>query len=82
MTLITLEYVLGAAVLGLLIAVISKRGQRRYPPGLDGLPIVGNLFNMPKSRNWLAYQEWGRKYGTSFHHNGTSEYFMDMEIRG
>ena len=51
---------------GLLALFVFSRGterRHRYPPGPKGLPIVGNLFDVPKDYGWLTYQEWGRKYG-------------------
>ncbi|PFH46689.1 hypothetical protein AMATHDRAFT_69284 [Amanita thiersii Skay4041] len=33
------------------------------PPGPKGIPIVGNVADMPTEKDWLTYAEWGRKYG-------------------
>lgn len=33
------------------------------PPGPKGLPIIGNVFDMPKSDEWLIMTKWGKKYG-------------------
>ena len=33
------------------------------PPGPPGLPIVGNLFDMPKSYDWLHYAALNKQYG-------------------
>ncbi|KIJ23526.1 hypothetical protein M422DRAFT_275879 [Sphaerobolus stellatus SS14] len=35
----------------------------RLPPGPPGLPIIGNLFDMPKRRAWLTFARWGKEYG-------------------
>ncbi|KAF8989842.1 OrdA protein, partial [Hymenopellis radicata] len=35
------------------------------PPGPHGWPLIGNIYNMPKtdSDQWRVYAAWGRKYG-------------------
>ncbi|KAG6915648.1 hypothetical protein DXG01_010612 [Tephrocybe rancida] len=33
------------------------------PPGPTGLPIVGNVADMPASKEWVVFAEWGRKWG-------------------
>ncbi|KAH6917900.1 cytochrome P450 98A3 [Coprinopsis sp. MPI-PUGE-AT-0042] len=57
----------GIVLVYILKLVTSKRKQnpRRlpYPPGPKGYPIVGNLFQLPAHKPWLAYKEFGRQYG-------------------
>jgi hypothetical protein len=36
------------------------------PPGPRGYPLIGNIFDMPSSREWETFTEWGRKYGRFF----------------
>ncbi|KAJ7810244.1 cytochrome P450 [Mycena olivaceomarginata] len=45
------------SVLGSLI----RKGN--LPPGPGGLPILGNLLQIPKDRAWLAFSEWRKTYG-------------------
>lgn len=33
------------------------------PPGPRGLPVVGNVADMPAKKEWLTFAEWGRKWG-------------------
>lgn len=35
----------------------------RYPPGPRGLPLLGNLFDIPQRAPWETYTRWGKQYG-------------------
>lgn len=43
----------------------SKLNPQRLPlpPGPKPLPIVGNLFDVPKSLPWVTYANWGKLHG-------------------
>ena len=58
-------YGLIAAILAVcfLGAHIKKRKRAPLPPGPIGLPIIGNLFELPHSYPWLAYANWAEQYG-------------------
>jgi hypothetical protein len=57
---------LGAVILSLLVwwRKRSSIAHVSLPPGPKKLPVIGNLFDMPKERQWTAYQRWAKEYGT------------------
>ncbi|KAI0043418.1 cytochrome P450 [Auriscalpium vulgare] len=53
------------AFLGVLKHYDNRRSRRGFPipPGPRGLPLIRNTSDIPKSRSWVVYKEWARKYG-------------------
>ena len=48
-----------------LIAILHLKGRDYVSfPGPPRLWLLGNALNMPKTREWLTFAEWGRLYGT------------------
>lgn len=68
---LSLEYlVLDLAALSLFTYVVrtwladrSRRQGLQYPPGPRGIPILGNLFDIPQRQPWETYTRWGKQYG-------------------
>ncbi|KAJ7479887.1 cytochrome P450 [Mycena latifolia] len=50
-------------ILALWIAYGFLHPKRRYPPGPTGIPLIGNLFQLPKSKPWIHYAHWARVFG-------------------
>ncbi|KAG0702324.1 cytochrome P450 [Suillus ampliporus] len=47
--------------------VFTKKNPAPYPPGPPGWPLVGNVLDMPHTKPWLTFAEWGKKYGDISH---------------
>lgn len=33
------------------------------PPGPRGLPLIGNILDMPTEKEWLKFAQWGETFG-------------------
>ncbi|KZP29740.1 cytochrome P450 [Athelia psychrophila] len=57
---------LGLLVVALYIGLNAKKST--YPPGPRGLPLIGNLLDMPKKDAWLQYREWSEEFKSDIIH--------------
>ena len=56
---------LGTVIVAVALLVFLKQRLSRppYPPGPKGLPIVGNIYDLPPSCEWITYAKWSRQFG-------------------
>ncbi|PBL03455.1 cytochrome P450 [Armillaria gallica] len=57
---------LGAFLLYRLLSSIRRR-RLPLPPGPNGLPLIGNLWDVPAEYSWLTYAQWAATYGDVFY---------------
>ncbi|KAJ7250652.1 cytochrome P450 [Mycena rebaudengoi] len=59
----------GIAISSALIynTLTKPRRSAPLPPGPRGLPLLGNLLDLPKSHSWETFALWGEKYGGIIH---------------
>ncbi|RPD61603.1 cytochrome P450 [Lentinus tigrinus ALCF2SS1-7] len=56
----------------------SRTGGARLPPGPRGLPLVGNLFNAPKSKPWIGYRDLSLIHGNIVHVNILGQHMVAL----
>ncbi|KAI4519194.1 cytochrome P450 [Schizophyllum commune Loenen D] len=63
MALDTLDYAALLTIVGAAACLYShRRDDLPLPPGPRKLPVVGNLFHMPRSLEWEKYTEWAKEF--------------------
>lgn len=62
----TVDYLVSFVGLAVLVVFLQKRRNPSglpYPPGPKGLPLLGNIFDIPKQSPWKVYAQWAKQYG-------------------
>ncbi|KAG7447374.1 cytochrome P450 [Guyanagaster necrorhizus] len=59
---------LACLVLGYVLYKLCTARKLRLPPGPRGLPIIGNIYNVPKRDEWIAYRDMAQQYNSDIIH--------------
>nr|BAL05118.1 cytochrome P450 [Phanerodontia chrysosporium] len=57
-----------AGVLAVWAVSSWTRPRHYYPPGPKGLPLLGNMFDIPMRYGWETFANWSRLYGSEIVH--------------
>ncbi|KDQ54080.1 hypothetical protein JAAARDRAFT_410464 [Jaapia argillacea MUCL 33604] len=69
MVLTLVDALLGLAGIFLLRQLFARKQHTPLPPGPKGLPLVGNVLDMPKKQPWITFNKWGEQFGDVFYLN-------------
>ncbi|KAF9482335.1 cytochrome P450 [Pholiota conissans] len=69
-TWLTSAFVCGIILLVSAVGYSIHRPSKRWrlPPGPRGIPLLGNIFNIPDKNEWKAYQRWSSEYKSDIIH--------------
>lgn len=56
-------FAFGLIIIASLCVCWRKSNLRVLPPGPAGYPIIGSIFSMPTSEEWLYWSKLGERYG-------------------
>jgi hypothetical protein len=59
-------YLVGVLGAAFVLGWLTRRNNRNgipLPPGPKPLPLIGNLLDMPKEKDWETYRSWNERYG-------------------
>ena len=59
----TTDGILTAAGLYISYRLYRRTNTLPLPPGPKGIPLIGNVLDMPKSHAWKTFAQWGDIYG-------------------
>jgi len=59
------DFVFASLTLFTLYSLLRQARRRApLPPGLKGLPLIGNVLDMLTQQEWKTFAQWGETWGT------------------
>ena len=58
-----ISYYLAGFLLSVSLALLLRSRHKKLPPGPPPIPIVGNIHQLPKEREWITFSKWAETYG-------------------
>ena len=55
--------ILGLCLVAWYVVRRNKRGDYPLPPGPKGVPIIGNLLDIPIRDEWVTFGKWSKDFG-------------------
>ncbi|KAJ7134309.1 cytochrome P450 [Mycena epipterygia] len=65
-----------AGVLNFLLNRSWRLNTLPLPPGPQGLPWIGNTFQMPRKKQWIQFNKWAIEYGEIYHLRVFSSHYI------
>ncbi|KAJ7649001.1 cytochrome P450 [Mycena polygramma] len=56
--------IIGISIVAVLVGIRSFRKKHATPPGPPGLPLIGNMLDLPKRESWQVYLDWSKTYNS------------------
>ena len=54
----------------------TSRSKLPFPPGPKPLPLLGNVLDLPTSREYETYTRWGKEFGDVVHVNALGQHII------
>ncbi|KZT05767.1 cytochrome P450 [Laetiporus sulphureus 93-53] len=64
-----LDFAAVAIALLVTLGLYERKHNRALPPGPRGWPLIGNVFDVPKSQPWKMFAQWGDLWGDMVYMN-------------
>ncbi|KAF5358754.1 hypothetical protein D9758_008596 [Tetrapyrgos nigripes] len=59
---------LALLLVGFIVNKVIRYRRLSLPPGPPGYPIIGNIFDIPRKREWVTYRDMSQKYDSDVIH--------------